>query len=29
MAWKKLGAATRATLTNANFQISLCELGRN
>ena len=25
---KKLGSPTRATLTNANFQFSICELGK-
>ena len=28
MNWKKLGSSTRATLTNANFQFSFCELGK-
>ena len=28
MNWKKLRSPTRATLTNANFQFSFCELGK-
>ena len=28
MNWKKLGSSVRATLTNAIFQFSLCELGK-
>ena len=28
MNWKKMGSSTRATLTNANFQCSFCELGK-
>ena len=29
MNWKKLESSTRATLTNANFQFSFCDLGKN
>ena len=28
MNWKKLRSPTRATLANANFQFSFCELGK-